>query len=89
MIDFLSRLMPQRAAAGPLRRHDDTILLAQDPEESLPPGCGWFDSSHELQCGLVVTEHRSADSVAAELPLVDWLELHLSGWRAARVGRAG
>jgi len=44
-------------------------------------GCGWFDSSHDLQSGLLVTEHASADSVANELPLEAWLDLHLSGWR--------
>jgi hypothetical protein len=47
-----------------------------------PAGCGWFDSSHALQHGLHVTEHASADAVAAELPLADWLHLHLCGWSA-------
>lgn len=46
-----------------------------------PPGaCGWFDSSHELQQGLRVTEHSSAEALGAELPLADWLHLHLGGW---------
>jgi hypothetical protein len=44
-------------------------------------GCGWFDSSHDLQSGLLVTEHASADAVANELPLEAWLDLHLNGWR--------
>jgi hypothetical protein len=44
-------------------------------------GCGWFDSSHELSCGLLVTEHASPDAVAPDLPLGGWIELHLSGWR--------
>jgi len=48
-------------------------------------GCGWFDSSHDLQSGLLVTEHASADSVANELPLEAWLDLHLSGWRPPQV----
>ena len=48
-------------------------------------GCGWFDSSHELQTGLWVREHGSPDEVAAVLPLASWLELHLAGWQA--VGR--
>ena len=52
------------------------------PEDDLPRGCGWFDSSHELQHGLLVQE-RDPDAVAAELPLVHWLELQLSGWRAS------
>lgn len=53
---------------------------AERAEEPLR-GCGWFDSSHELQSGLRVTEHASADAVAGELPLADWLHLHLGGWR--------
>jgi len=70
-------------------------LLNRQPEAPLPPaaeapdaaderllGCGWFDSSHELTSGLMVTEHLTADAVAAQLPLGDWLELHLGGWCA-------
>lgn len=53
--------------------------------EARPPGCGWFDSSHELRRGLLVREHASADALAAELPLTSWLELHLSGWRPTSV----
>jgi hypothetical protein len=26
------------------------------PDDAPPRGCGWFDSSHELQRGLVVVE---------------------------------
>ena len=58
-----------------------------EPEGEEPVrGCGWFDSSHELRCGLQVTEHLSPDLVANELPLADWLELHLGGWRTPVVG---
>lgn len=53
-------------------------------DEEAPCGCGWFDSSHELQSGLMVTEHLSADDVASELPLGDWLGLHLRGWSESR-----
>ncbi len=49
-------------------------------------GCGWFDSSHDLQSGLLVTEHASADAVANELPLEAWLDLHLNGWRPPQGG---
>jgi len=52
------------------------------PPEERPLGCGWFDSSHELNHGLQVTEHASPDAVASELPLSDWLGMQLSGWRA-------
>ena len=44
-------------------------------------GCGWFDSSHELRRGLLVHEHATPDTLATELPLINWLELQLSGWR--------
>jgi hypothetical protein len=66
----------------------DDVDEANPPEPAPSPGCGWFDSSHELQCGLAVTEHLSADAVAGELPLADWLELHLSGWRAPGAANA-
>jgi len=61
---------------------------AQPPACPVPPapadpeaqagGCGWFDSSHELQHGLWVREHASPDAVANDLPLASWLELHLA-----------
>lgn len=51
-------------------------------DDDRPAACGWFDSSHELRAGLVVVEHASADAVAAQMPLDDWLALHLGGWRA-------
>jgi hypothetical protein len=47
-----------------------------------PAACGWFDSSHELRAGLVIVEHANADAVAAQLPLEDWLALHLGTWQA-------
>ena len=57
-----------------------------EPEDlDCPLGCGWFNSSPELQCGLMVQEHATPDTPAAELPLADWLELQLSGWRAPRL----
>lgn len=58
-----------------------TIAETEPPEDDAPRGCGWFDSSHELQAGLQVTEHASPDAVAAALPLADWLGLHLGGWQ--------
>lgn len=55
-------------------------------EEGAALGCGWFESSHELQHGLWVREHDSPDAVANDLPLASWLELHLAGWPARRAG---
>ena len=48
-----------------------------------PPcqGCGWFDSSHELQRGLQISEHDDDEVVAAALPLATWLELQLADWK--------
>jgi hypothetical protein len=48
-----------------------------------PPclGCGWFDSSHELQAGLQVSEHDDDESIAAALPLATWLDRQLAGWQ--------
>ena len=61
----------------------DLLLVEADLalDDDRPLGCGWFDSSHELRAGLMVQEHASADAVANELPLGDWLQLHLVEWR--------
>ena len=73
LLSLFNRLPQQglRQAALVARR-----AASEDP----PLGCGWFDSSHELQRGLQVQEHVSADTLGSELPLVSWLELQLSGW---------
>jgi hypothetical protein len=85
-------LMPPSAAAGPKPARPCWACLEDLPDSLLgdaagtepgdgPTGCGWFDSSHDLQRGLVVQEHLSPDSLAQELPLDAWLALHLSGWQ--------
>ena len=66
---------PQLAALPEL------LVDVDEADETSPAGCGWFDSSHELRRGLLVTEHASADAVAADLPLDGWLDLHLAGWQ--------
>ena len=47
-------LLPFRQLPPPTRRrhHDEPVL----EEDQKPLGCGWFDSSHELQRGLHVVE---------------------------------
>ncbi len=55
-----------------------------DASDGPPRGCGWFDSSHELQCGLLITEHDSPDRVANDLPLDVWLAWHLAGRHGAQ-----
>jgi hypothetical protein len=47
---------------------------AQEPRE--PLACGWFDSSHDLQRGLLVQEHASLDALAGTMSLSDWLAWH-------------
>ncbi len=49
----------------------------QPADEAAAPGCGWFDSSHELHQGLVVLEHSGAEGLATELPVTVWLQLAL------------
>ena len=67
---------PQTQGANqPATEHQD--------EADSDHGCGWFDSSHELHCGLLVREHATPDALATELPLLGWLELHLSCAAAA------
>ena len=43
--------------------------------------CGWFDSSQDLREGLCVDEHDNDSPVAAQLPVMAWVQLQLSGWR--------
>lgn len=78
---FVRPLPPMPATA--------TVNERGDADDALPAGCGWFDSSHELRTGLVVVEHASADAVAAQMPLDDWLALHLGGWRAPAAAGSG
>jgi hypothetical protein len=82
LLSLLRRLC--RRPAAPLA---PTALPAAAEEahavDEAPGGCGWFDSSHDLQHGLRVQEHLSPESLARELPLGAWLELQLGHWRAA------
>lgn len=52
--------------------------------DEAPAGCGWFDSSHELNHGLQVTEHGSPDPVANEVPLGWWLDWLMNDSPAAQ-----
>ena len=47
-------------------------------DDERPLGCGWFDSSHELERGLQVRE--SDVQGLCLLPWSDWLELELRVW---------
>jgi len=67
-----------RAGADEVAPDADT---PDDATTDIVRGCGWFDSSHELQQGLLVREHNDSASLAAEMPLGPWLDLHLGHWR--------
>lgn len=79
---LLSLLTDPRPAARRGRRAPDwadaPAAAAPAPDAERPLGCGWFDSSHDLERGLLVREHASPDAVAAQLPLGFWLQLHLA-----------
>jgi hypothetical protein len=72
-MNFLSLLSPRRTPA-PLPRVQ-VPACAEEPA----PGCGWYDSSHDLQTGLLVCEHSDPVALARELPLAAWLDLQLLG----------
>ncbi|MBP6765926.1 MAG: hypothetical protein KA141_13055 [Rubrivivax sp.] len=73
-LDAASAAIGQPPAAG----RDSNEAGAGAPT---PQGCGWFDSSHELQQGLLVCEHTDPATLAAEMPLGPWLEMQLAGWQ--------
>ena len=81
----LLTLLPWRRAttAAQVASTFQTAAHAAGEQEG-PKGCGWFDSSHDLQQGLCVQEHLAPDALAREPPLAAWLELQLSGWHAAQ-----
>jgi hypothetical protein len=67
------------AGTEPSPQQLDDILL----------GCGWFDSSHELNAGLLVTEHLTPERVANEVPLGWWLDWQACGSMPASAQRRG
>jgi hypothetical protein len=82
-------ILARRTAPAPrtVRTRPDTPVVAPVPaapdgapadEPDTPPPCGWFDSSHELRRGLVVTELEQPESVARVVPLSWWLQWQLS-----------
>ncbi len=70
---FRSRRAPRSPARPPVPAAEEA-----PPAEEGPPPCGWFDSSADLRDGLSVTEHASAERLAAALPLEDWIAFHLT-----------
>lgn len=73
---------PRRGRAGfawQLTRLADDALQPPDPHAERR--CGWFDSSQDLREGLSVSEHEASEAVCAQLPVMAWVQLQLSGWR--------
>lgn len=75
-----SCLTPTAVSRGRLPAPND----AGTEDEPPCPGCGWFDSSHELQTGLQVSEHADDEVVAVALPLATWLDMQLADWQPDR-----
>ena len=62
------------AASGDAEQGDRRGRRARAGSARTAAGCGLFDSSHELHCGLLVIDHRSQERVAKEVPLGWWLD---------------
>lgn len=59
--------MPLTRTARPAAQHADERVF----------GCGWFDSSLDLQDGLRVTEHEGQDALRDLVPAGWWLAWEL------------
>jgi hypothetical protein len=80
------RLWGTAVDAAPRRRQvPDWVeaCVAEPPaapaDDGAPRGCGWFDSSHDLNAGLQVTEHLSPQALADAVPLGWWLDWQTAG----------
>ena len=72
--------------SGTRARADEVAPDADTPDDAaadIVRSCGWFDSSHELQHGLRVTEHTTPERVANEVPLGWWLDWQSGAPRAS------
>ncbi len=78
-MNLLSLLPWRKSAPRRARRAVDVVDERPCEEFDRPMGCGWFDSSHDLEHGLQVREHASADNLVRELASSAWLELTLQG----------
>ncbi|MCP5286540.1 MAG: hypothetical protein H6933_16765 [Burkholderiaceae bacterium] len=71
------------ASSGLISTPSPTPDGPHQPADDRAPGCGWFDSSHELHQGLNVTEHRDVDAVVNQIPLSWWLGWELDAVRTS------
>jgi hypothetical protein len=70
---------PTATVPAPVRTPVAAPAAEPADEPDTPTPCGWFDSSHELRCGLVVTELEQPEAVARVVPLSWWLQWQLQG----------
>jgi hypothetical protein len=68
---------PALAVAAPAPR-----ACVTPADRDAGPTCGWFDSSHDLGQGLLVQELSSPESLAAAVPLSQWLDWQLADRRS-------
>ncbi len=72
---FLTGLIRRSPTPTPARPRPEPTAPAPGEEiDEGPPPCGWFDSSHALQRGLVVHELESPQALARAVPLDWWIE---------------
>ena len=87
ILSYLARALPWLPIARPPpRRPRPAPDVGDSPPEDRPLGCGWFDSSHELQTGLQI--HEDDAQALAALPLGDWLALELREWTGNEIDPA-
>jgi hypothetical protein len=85
------RLFTRRLPPPPRHRGAEPVPAPPTeplPADDRPAGCGWFDSSHDLQHGLRVTEHADADAVVNLVPLSWWLAWELDAALATSAARS-
>ncbi len=68
----LLQLLRRRSPAATPR------LAAREADDEAQTGCGWFDSSHDLNQGLCVRELVNPAALARELPLPAWIDWQLA-----------
>ena len=68
--------------ATPRQPAADVVVDDEDKHEDKRSGCGWFDSSHDLNQGLCVRELAEPASLARELPLPAWIDWQLAACSA-------
>jgi len=71
------RLLPLPIKPRPPARPRRTPPSAAEPDDAPPRGCAWFDSSHELGQGVLVSVHEESAELAQLVPVRWWLQWEL------------